>query len=187
MRKNLRVSSTSRPPVPGVSPAIPGPPEPDPFTPEEFAVWRGLLRVYETVTGELDTRLRTEHGLGFDAYGVLITLVTAPDGLAIGELGRRRNLSPSGISRAVDRVARDGLIERRPNPADQRSLVVVLTDRGVRRLRAAQVTHHAVVRERLLGNLDARQLTGLAELWEVAVPGAVTSATWPAPAEPDPL
>jgi DNA-binding MarR family transcriptional regulator len=69
-------------------------------------MWRAPLRSYEWVTRELDRRLRAEHGLSFDAHGVLITLVTHPDGLAIGELGERRNLSPSGISRAVDRVAR---------------------------------------------------------------------------------
>lgn len=182
MGKNLLVSSNRRTPSPGVSSPVPGPPEPDPFTPAEFAVWRGMLRTYEWVTRELDRRLRAEHGLGFDAYGVLITLVTEPDGLAIGELGERRNLSPSGISRAVDRVAHEGLVERRPNPADQRSFVVVLTDNGLRRLRSAQVTHHALVRERLLGRLDARQLERFAELWEAAVPGSVTSAIWPPPA-----
>jgi len=183
MRKNLPVSSTRRTPAPGVSAPIPGPPEPDAFTPAEFAAWRGMLRSYESVIRELDRRLRAEHELGFDAYGVLITLVTEPGGLAIGELGQRRNLSPSGISRAVDRVAREGLVERRPNPADQRSLVVVLTDTGLRRLRAAQVTHHAVVRERFLSRLDERQLERFAELWETAVPGSVTAALWPPPPE----
>jgi len=178
MDKNLPMSSNQQP-APGVSAPIPGPPEPDAFTPVEFAAWRGMLRAYESVTRELDARLRAEHGLGFDAYGVLITLVTEPDGLPIGELGLRRNLTPSGISRSVDRVAREGLVERRPNPADQRSLVVLLTESGLQRLRAAQVTHHAVVRERFLGQLDERQLQRLAELWEAAVPGSVTSAIWP--------
>lgn len=177
------MSSKRRMPSPGLSSPVPGPSEPDPFSPAEFAVWRGMLRSYEWVTRELDRRLRAEHGLGFDAYGVLITLVTEPGGLAIGELGERRNLSPSGISRAVDRVAREGLVERRPNPADQRSFVVVLTEPGLRRLRAAQVTHHALVRERFLGRLDERQLETFAELWEAAVPGSVTSARWPPPAD----
>ena len=63
------MSSTSGIPTPGTSQPIPGPPEPDPFSPAEFAVWRGMLRVYETVTRELDRRLREQHGIGFDAYG----------------------------------------------------------------------------------------------------------------------
>lgn len=179
MRDSLRVSSIEPTPSPGLSQPIPGPPEPDPFSPAEFGVWRGLLRVYESVVRELDGRLRAEHGIGFDAYGVLITLVTQPDGLTMGQLAQRRNLSPSGISRSIDRVAREGLVERRPNPDDQRSLLVFLTPEGHRRLRAAQVTHHAVVRERLLGGLSERDLQRLGALFEQAVPGSVTSVAWP--------
>ena len=88
-----------------------GPPEPDPFSANEFVVWRGLLRVYSRVTRELDRRLLEAHGLGLDAYGVLITLLTAPSGtLTMGELAARHNLSPSGISRSVDRLAGAGLV-----------------------------------------------------------------------------
>ncbi len=157
-----------------------GGPEPNPFTPGEFDAWRGLLRVHSTVFRELDRRLLAGHGFGIDAYGVLITLVTVPDGeLAIGELGERRNLSPSGVSRSVDRLAKTGLVERRANPADGRSLLVGLTSEGLARLRAAQVTHHAAVRELLLDRLDDADLKRLAELWEKALPGSVSSPVWP--------
>jgi DNA-binding MarR family transcriptional regulator len=155
-------------------------PEPDPFSEHEFGAWRGLLRVHAAVTRALDRRLSEVHGFGIDAYGVLITLVGAPGGaLPIGELGERRNLSPSGVSRSVDRLARAGLVERTANPADGRSLLVGLTSSGLERLRAAQVTHHAVVRERLLGRLSEPELRRLCELWEKAVPGSVSSSVWP--------
>src|SRR5512142_1685610 len=97
----------------GADAAIPlrEPPEPDPFTPEEFAAWRGMLRVHSAVFRELDRQLLAEHGLGVDSYGVMITLVTAPaHRLPIGELGARHNLSPSGISRSVDRLTKLGLL-----------------------------------------------------------------------------
>lgn len=156
------------------------PPEPDPFTPEEFAAWRGMLRVHSAVFRELDRRLLAEHGFGIDAYGVMITLVSAPARrLPIGELGLRRNLSPSGISRSIDRLTRLGLVERDTNPDDGRSLLVALTPNGLRRLRAAQVTHHRTVREMLLAHLDNHELQLLGELWEKAMPGAVSSPRWP--------
>ena len=155
-------------------------PEPNPFTPAEFGAWRGMLRVHATVFRELDQRLLTDHGFGVDAYGVLVTLVGA-DGcaLTIGVLGERRNLSPSGISRSVDRLTKIGLVERRTNPADGRSLLVGLTPQGLDRLRAAQVTHHEIVRELMLDRLGGRDQKRLAELWEKAMPGAVTSDVWP--------
>jgi DNA-binding MarR family transcriptional regulator len=156
------------------------PPEPDPFTAEEFGAWRGMLRVHSAVFRELDRQLLAEHGFGIDSYGILITLISPPDhAMPIGELGQRRNLSPSGISRSVDRLVRLGLLERAVNPDDGRSLLVSLTSDGIRRLREAQVTHHRIVREMLLSHLDQRDLASLGELWEKAMPGAVSSPTWP--------
>ncbi len=155
-------------------------PEPDPFTPEEFAAWRGMLRVHSAVFRELDRQLLAEHGFGIDSYGVLITLVGAPARrVPIGELGLRRNLSPSGISRSVDRLAKLGLVERANNPDDGRSLLVGLTANGLQRLREAQVSHHRIVREMLLSHFDRHDLTRLGALWEKAMPGAISSPTWP--------
>ena len=160
--------------------AIDEPPEPDPFTPDEFAAWRGMLRVHSAVFRELDRRLLAEHGFGIDAYGVMITLVGAPSRrLPIGELGLRRNLSPSGISRSVDRLARTGLLTRASNPDDGRSLLVGLTRDGLARLREAQTTHHRTVREMFLSHLGQHDRERLGELWEKAMPGAVSSPTWP--------
>ena len=163
-----------------VAPQLDGLPEPNPLTSGEFGAWRGMLRVHATVFRELDRRLLADHGFGVDAYGVLITLVGAPGRmLTIGELGAQRNLTPSGVSRSVDRLENVGLIERSPNPADGRSLLVQLTPDGLARLRAAQVTHHAVVRELLLARLDDADLSCLGELWEKAMPGSVSSPVWP--------
>jgi DNA-binding MarR family transcriptional regulator len=165
---------------PGAALDLDGASEPNPFTPDQFGAWRGMLRIHTTVFRALDHALQAEHGFGVDAYGVLITLVTAPGGtLTIGELGEQRNLSPSGVSRSVDRLAKIDLVERRTNPDDGRSLLVGLTPQGLTRLRAAQVTHHAVVRKLLLDPLDARDLKRLGELWEKAMPGSVTSPVWP--------
>jgi DNA-binding MarR family transcriptional regulator len=164
------------------APVLAGPAEPDPFTPSEFAAWRGMLRVHSSAMRELDRRLLDAHGFGVDAYGVLITLVTAPGGtLTMGELAERRNLSPSGISRAVDRLTRAGLVQRTTNPADGRSLLVGLTVDGLSRLREAQVTHHSTARELLLARLDEHDLTLLSELFEKAMPGSVSSSIWPRP------
>ena len=162
-----------------------GLPEPDPFTPTEFAAWRGMLRVHSSVMRELDRRLLHKHGLGIDAYGVLVTLVGGPNSrLTIGELGERRNLSPSGISRAVDKLARAGLVQRTTNPADARSLLAGLTPHGLNRLREAQITHHATVRELLLDQLDDHDIKKLGDIWEKAMPGAASSPVWPL--QPDP-
>jgi DNA-binding MarR family transcriptional regulator len=156
-------------------------PEPDPFSPEEFGAWRGLLRLRETVTREVDRRLRESAGLSIDDYGILITLVTQPDlRLRMSQLGARRLLTPSGSTRAVMRLEQRGLIAREQDPTDGRAFFAVLTRSGLEALRRAQRVHHATVRELYTGRLSRHELGRLAELFEKAVPGVVSAQEWSA-------
>jgi len=158
-------------------------PEPDPFSAEEFRAWRGLLRLREVVMRDIDRRLRRAGHVSLDDYGILITLVSAPRmRLRMSDLGARRMLTPSGITRVVNRLEEQGLVRRDPDPSDGRASLAVLTRDGLAALRRAQVVHHAAVRELYLDRLDLADLNRLADLFEKAVPGVVSAATWP-PAE----
>jgi DNA-binding MarR family transcriptional regulator len=159
-------------------------PEPDPFSAEEFRAWRGLLRLREVVMRDIDRRLRRAGHVSLDDYGILITLVTAPRmRLRMSDLGARRMLTPSGITRVVNRLEEQGLVRRDPDPSDGRASLAVLTRDGLAALRRAQVVHHAAVRELYLDRLDGADLSRLADLFEKALPGVVSATTWP-PAEP---
>jgi len=157
-------------------------PEPDAFTEEEFHAWRGLIRLRETVTRELDRRLQLHSDLSLADYGVLITLVTSPRlRLRMSDLGAQRMLTPSGITRVVTRLEQRGLVRREPDPADGRAALAALTRPGLEALRRAQVVHHATVREVFLGRLTPRELDRLAQLYEKALPGVVSAPVWPPP------
>ena len=146
------------------------PPEPDPFSPQEFAAWRGLLRLRETVTRAIDARLRADHGLSLDDYGILITLVGQPDRRQrMSALGEQRLLTPSGITRAVARLEERGLLRRDQDPTDRRAFFATLTPKGVEELRRAQRTHHAIVRELYLERLSVREVAQLGALFEKVV------------------
>lgn len=162
-------------------------PEPDSFSPEEFLAWRGLIRLRETVTREIDDRLRREGLISLADYGVLIALVTEPElRLRMSDLGARRLLTPSGITRVVGKLEEQGLVRREPDPADGRAAFAVLTRAGLEALRRAQVVHHAAVRELYVGRLAPRELKQLARLFEKALPGVVTASSWPPSAAGDP-
>ncbi len=157
-------------------------PEPDAFTEEEFHAWRGLIRVRETVTREIDRRLQQHQDLSLADYGVLITLVTAPRlRLRMSGVGAQRMLTPSGITRVVTRLEERGLLRREPDPADGRATLAALTRPGLEALRRAQVVHHATVRELFLERLTPRELDRLAQLYEKALPGVVSAPVWPPP------
>ena len=156
--------------------------EPNPFTDAEFDAWRGLIRLREAVTREIDQRLQETGEISLDDYGVLITLVGLPGmRLRMSDLGARRMLTPSGITRAVMRLEERGLVRREADPEDGRGALAALTHHGLAALRRAQLVHHATVRELYLDRLSEREQRQLARLFEKALPGVVSSAEWPTP------
>jgi DNA-binding MarR family transcriptional regulator len=52
-------------------------------------------------------------------------------GLTPTELSRRLSLSSGAITALVDRLERTGHVQRRPNPADRRSSVVIPVPEGI--------------------------------------------------------
>jgi DNA-binding MarR family transcriptional regulator len=140
---------------------------------EELGAWRGLLRVHSALVKALDAELLAQHALPLTSYEVLINLQAAP--------GRRRRmaeladgvlLSRSGMTRLVDRLERDGLLERDACTSDGRGTFAVLTDKGEELLSQARRTHLDDVRERFLKHFSEAELALLAGLWNRVLPGA---------------
>ncbi len=62
--------------------------------------------------------------------GVLLSLWDE-DGLKANELGKRAGLEPSTMTGLLDRMERDGLVKRKPDPNDRRAHRIHLTKEGV--------------------------------------------------------
>jgi DNA-binding MarR family transcriptional regulator len=141
----------------------------------ELAAWRGFLRVHAALTRELDAQLIAAHGLPLSSYEVLLTVADAPDErMRMSEIADSVLLSRSGVTRLVDRLEREGLVERIPCEDDARGQYAVLTRRGREAFDAARRTHLAGVRQRFLERVESDELEGMAGFWERIVPG-VTS------------
>jgi DNA-binding MarR family transcriptional regulator len=142
------------------------------LSPLELAAWRGFLRVHAALVRELDRELELEHGLPLTHYEVLLHLDNAPEHrLRMSELASSVLLSQSGITRLVDRLEREGLVERVPCPGDRRGLWAILTDAGRSRLAQARPTHLAGIRARFLDHLGDEDLRALSDVWERLRPG----------------
>ena len=143
------------------------------LAPEELGAWRGLLRVHSALVKALDAELLAEHDLPLTSYEVLINLQAAPDRRRrMAELAEGVLLSRSGMTRLVDRLERDGLIERDACTEDGRGMFAVLTDKGEELLSRARRTHLDGVRERFLQHFGREELEQLAEGWNRVLPGA---------------
>ena len=128
-----------------------------------MAAWQALVHAHHHVIRRLDRELREEHDLPLAGYDVLLRLARAPArALRMTDLAARVMLSPSGLTRLVDRLVARGLVHRRTDPQDGRVALASLTDDGLRQLRRAARTHLRGIREHFTGRLDETQLRGVA-------------------------
>jgi DNA-binding MarR family transcriptional regulator len=98
---------------------------------ERVAAWRGVLMAQHRVVRAIEADLAAAAMIPLSVYDVLLVLNSAPDRcLRMQDLGERVVLSRSRVSRLVDDLEADGLIERRPDPSDGRATLACLTPTG---------------------------------------------------------
>jgi len=124
-----------------------------------LAPWRAFLLAHARISRRLDEELRVEHDLTIGEYDALLTIAQAPERrIRMRQLADEVILSKSGVTRLIDRLVDDGLVERSACLADARGAEAVLTERGLARLRAASKTHLRGVNEHFLTILDGEDL-----------------------------
>ena len=133
----------------------------------ELRAWRGLLRVHAQLSKALDAQLEAAHGLPLTSYEVLMYLSDAEGGrMRMNDLAASVLLSRSGLTRLVDRLEREGYLERCSCAHDARGAFAVLTQAGREKLDATRETHLAGVRELFLGHFTPEELDMLGDAWE---------------------
>jgi len=125
-------------------------------------LWSDLLRVTGTVRGLLAERLDTELGMVPEEVDLLMRLEEAPEQrLRMADVSRSLQLSKSGVTRLVDRLAERGLVERAACPSDRRVVYAGLTAEGRRAVAEAAPLLVAGVVGHLADHLKARELDAL--------------------------
>ena len=137
----------------------------------ELRAWRGLLRAHACLAKRLDAELERAHHLPMTSYEVLNHLQEATGGrMRMCDLAEQAQLSRSGLTRMVDRLEREGLLERCSCDHDARGSYACLTESGRERVEEAHVTHLSVVREHFFSRFSESELSLLADMWERIAP-----------------
>lgn len=102
------------------------------------------------------------HGIAAAGVGVLLRLVDQ-DGLTQSQLARLQSVEAPTMCRLIDRLARDGMVERQADPQDRRATRVHLTDRG-RDTAAAGAAVVGEIEARAFADLDDDEAGVLASL-----------------------
>ena len=127
--------------------------------------WTRLLRAYAATARCLSPALLEEHGLTLNDYEALKLLADA-EGRRMRrvDLAAALSLSASGVTRLLEGLEEDGLVQRATCPHDRRVAYAQLTDEGAGRLQAASCGHAASIRDLLEETLTESELEELAEL-----------------------
>ena len=139
----------------------------DQLTSDELATWRSFVVASRLLFDELDRALTEEVDISLADYGLLARLQEAgEEGLRMSDLADLAVFSRSRISHAVDRLEREGWVERRSCPTDRRGSYAALTDAGRAKLDEARPVHHEGIRDHLLSNLSPEQQEALHDATE---------------------
>lgn len=131
---------------------------------ERFTLVGLFLEAAAGFTADLERRL-APLGLTRSTAEILVRLARSPGArLRMCDLAAQVTLSASGLTRAVDRLVRDGLVAREACPSDGRGLHAVLTSAGQRRVEEMAPVLRAQHDEMLWNLLDDDQRAAFAQV-----------------------
>jgi len=114
--------------------------------------------IFETASGlhrAVDAPLERQCELAGQDFEILIRLARTSGGrLRMSDLAAQTDLTPSGLTRAVDRLSEAGLVRREACREDRRGAFAALTGSGEARTREALDIHRGQLAELLDGVLD---------------------------------
>ena len=88
------------------------------------------MRVQQLLLADFDATVG-RHGLTFARYEALVLLAFSRQGrLPMSKIGQRLMVHPTSVTNIVQRLVRQGLVERDPNPADGRGTLATITPMG---------------------------------------------------------
>jgi DNA-binding MarR family transcriptional regulator len=135
------------------------------LTPAVVEAWANLVRTERTLLDKVEEELKRAHLPPIDWYHVLHEIDRSPKGM-LRQTGvqDRTQLAQYNVCRLVDRLEREGLVERRQCELDGRNNVLLITANG-RTLRRAMWPVYAAAIEAHFGThlseADAEQLARL--------------------------
>jgi MarR family transcriptional regulator, 2-MHQ and catechol-resistance regulon repressor len=132
-----------------------------PYDDERLTAMGLFVETYRALSAVL-TRSLAGTGLSDNWFELLLRLARSPGGrLRMSDLAAQTGLSPSGLTRAIDRLEDAGLVTREVCPSDRRGAFAVLSPAGRERLEAALPGHLSELQESFVEVLTADEMAAL--------------------------
>lgn len=133
---------------------------------DELLTTVGLfMEAHAGLTATFERHLATSSGVSGQPFEILLRLVRSPGHrLRMSDLAAQTTLTASGLTRAVDRLERDGLVRREACDTDRRVSYAALTEDGEARISCALPEHLAHLHEIVDSALSPREIQQLGKL-----------------------
>jgi DNA-binding MarR family transcriptional regulator len=145
-----------------------------------LAAWSTLVTLYQAVLHDIVTELGAQAGMDSGVFSALAYLERAdpPHRMALSELQGllHPRYSQPGLSRLVQRMEADGLVERRRDPGDGRATIIVSTRVGRRAYQRANAVYSEAVTEHFGQHVDRAESRALSEALTAVLARRATTA-----------
>ena len=131
--------------------------------PVALRTWLRLLTCHNQIEASLRHRLRLGFETTLPRFDLMAQLDRHPEGLKMRELSRLLMVTGGNVTGLADRLAHEGLIERRDDPRDRRAYYVSLTPKGREQFQVMAREHEQWV----TGLFAALQPQELQQLWDL--------------------
>ncbi len=120
-------------------------------------LWLQLAKTSADLHTRINTRFRADYGQSLVRFDVLSQLARADDyTLSVGALSAALIASSGNITRLLDRMQNEGMLERRPAPHDRRSTMIIMTPTGLKLFERMAHDHACWIAE-ILGDIPIKQ------------------------------
>ncbi|MED4755405.1 MarR family winged helix-turn-helix transcriptional regulator [Brevibacillus choshinensis] len=142
---------------------------------EQLAAWRAFVNAHSVIIRRIEKDLSANGQVPLMWYDVLVALYQAPyKKLRMSELAEKVVLTPSGLTRVVERLEKEGLVRRERTQEDRRGSYAVMTREGKRAFLKAWPTYEQGIYEYFISMLDEEERCviekGLARIYEANGP-----------------
>jgi MarR family transcriptional regulator, multiple antibiotic resistance protein MarR len=123
-------------------------------------VFTDLVRAETRLYNAVAERVKAKAGVGAGRFELLRYVRDHPDA-RVADLASAFAIGVGTTSKIVDRLEKQGWMERRPNPANRRSSLLALTPAGESVVSRAEPVWQTAIQEILGGVLTPEELTAL--------------------------
>ncbi len=121
-----------------------------------------LARTYNVLDDTLENHYKN-FGFSKAKFNALFLLYKNQDGILLKHLGDKMLVSRANITGLIDRLEKDGLVQRISHPIDRRSILAQITNKG-KNLMEEIIPHHIKLNNQLVKALSASETQQLIQL-----------------------